>query len=60
MPDSLFQYVEQRTERRNYGSVSEYVRDLIRNDQRKFEEQQVEQMEREVRYHREVIGRQYK
>ena len=59
MPQSLYSYVEQRAERSNFGSVSEYVRDLIRKDERQYEEKQVEQLERELRYHRDVLGQRY-
>lgn len=32
LPDSLKQYVDQQVEAAGYGSSSEYVRDLIRQD----------------------------
>ncbi len=35
LPDTMGNYVRQRVKQRSYGSVSEYVRDLIRNDQKR-------------------------
>lgn len=34
MPDNLKDYVQQRVALGGYGSTSEYIRDLIRSDQR--------------------------
>ncbi len=33
LPETMGNYVRQRVKQRDYGSVSEYVRDLIRKDQ---------------------------
>lgn len=57
MPNMLYLFVEQRTEYRNFGSVSEYIRDLIRKDQQDCERQQAEHVERELLYRREVLGK---
>ncbi len=59
MTQSLYSYVDERSRRSGFGSVSEYVRDLIRTDQRRHEEKLEERMDREVRYHRDVLGKQY-
>lgn len=57
MPDSLFHYASRRAVERSFGSVSEYVRDLIRKDQRQSEELEIKKMESEALYHREVMAR---
>ena len=56
MPNMLYLFVEQRTEHRNFGSVSEYMRDLIRKDQQQCERQQAEHVDRDLRYRRDVLG----
>ena len=33
LPESLREYIDQRVESGNYGNTSEYLRDLIRQDQ---------------------------
>ena len=49
MPESMRKFIEQRVGGGNYGSVSEYIRELIRRDQNlmrrtsQFEPQQSEQ-----------------
>ena len=50
MPNSLYTFVDERSRLCGYGSISEYVRSLIRADQRRVEEQREERMERELRY----------
>ena len=50
MPDELRLYLVKRSKDRAYGSVSEYVRDLIRNDQEKYLAKIDEQIDREARY----------
>jgi len=37
LPDQLKAFVEAQADRGAYGSTSEYVRDLIRRDQERFE-----------------------
>jgi len=34
LPESLREYIDQRVRSGEYGNTSEYLRDLIRNDQR--------------------------
>ena len=59
MPGSLYGWVTEREKHRRYGSVSEYVRDLIREDVKRVEAKQEEQMDREARYHRDVLSPHY-
>lgn len=33
LPDSLKDFVDEQVARRNYGSTSEYIRELVRRDQ---------------------------
>ena len=35
LPDSMRDYIEQQVKADGYGSVSEYIRDLIRQDQKR-------------------------
>lgn len=42
LPESLKTFVDQRLE--GYGSVSEYVRELIRADQKRVEEERLEML----------------
>lgn len=42
LPRSLKQYVQSRVDEGGYGSVSEYVRELIRADQRRKAEERVD------------------
>ncbi len=59
MPDELRLYLVKRLKDRAYGSVSEYVRDLIRNDQEKYLAKIDEQIDREARYLREKRVQRY-
>lgn len=38
LPESMRAFVESKVERRGYGTISEYLRDLIREDERKESE----------------------
>lgn len=42
LPESMKSYVRERVAEGGYGSVSEYVRDLIRADQRRRAEERVD------------------
>ncbi len=44
LPETMKTFVEERLENNGYGSVSEYVRDLIREDQKKREEEKLERL----------------
>jgi antitoxin ParD1/3/4 len=44
LPDSMRAYVAQRVESGQYGNTSEYVRDLIRQDQRAQEVKRLQAM----------------
>lgn len=44
LPDAMKTFVEERLETDGYGTVSEYVRDLIRDDQKKREEAKLERL----------------
>lgn len=44
LPETMKTFVEERLENNGYGSVSEYVRDLIREDQKKREEEKLEKL----------------
>jgi antitoxin ParD1/3/4 len=44
LPETMKTFVEERLELDGYGSVSEYVRDLIRDDQKKREETKLERL----------------
>lgn len=57
MPESLRNYLSNRSKDSGYGSVSEYVRDLIRADQRRHIAQANEQIERRMRYEEQMRGR---
>jgi len=57
MPESLRNYLSNRSKESGYGSVSEYVRDLIRADQRRHIAQANEQIERRMRYEEQMRGR---
>jgi len=39
LPDSMRQFVEEKISRDGYGTISEYVRELIRSDQRSEQSQ---------------------
>jgi len=42
LPDSLREFVERRTEEQGYGTVSDYLRDLILKDQTRQGEDRLE------------------
>lgn len=42
LPESMKEYVQERVSEGGYSSVSEYVRDLIRADQRRKTEERVD------------------
>jgi antitoxin ParD1/3/4 len=42
LPDPLNAFVDAQVESGRYGSVSEYVRDLIRNDERRKAQEKLE------------------
>lgn len=44
LPETMKTFVEERLQKNGYGSVSEYVRDLIREDQKKREEEKLERL----------------
>ena len=43
LPGSLKQYVKERVTEKQYGNVSEYIRALIRRDQKQQQEERLEQ-----------------
>jgi len=42
LPDSMKAFVDERLSKDGYGTVSEYVRELIRADQKRREEEKLE------------------
>ncbi len=44
LPETMKIFVEERIESDGYGTVSEYVRDLIREDQKRREEEKLEKL----------------
>jgi len=44
LPDTMKTFVEERLEMDGYGTVSEYVRELIREDQKKREQEKLERL----------------
>jgi antitoxin ParD1/3/4 len=44
LPDSLKKYVKERVDEERYGTQSDYVRSLIREDQKRHDENKLEQM----------------
>lgn len=44
LPEQMKNFVEERLESGGYGSVSEYVRELIREDQKRREEEKLEKL----------------
>jgi antitoxin ParD1/3/4 len=44
LPDSLKEYVKERVEEENYSTPSDYMRSLIREDQKRRDEKRLEQM----------------
>lgn len=57
MPESMYAYVEKVSRGKEFGSVSEYFRDLVRNDKRQRDQLRSERMDREVRYSETFHGR---
>lgn len=44
LPDTMKAFVDERLEIDGYGSVSEYVRELIRNDQKRRDAEKLEKL----------------
>ena len=44
LPDTMKSFVEERLTSDGYGTASEYVRELIREDQKKREEEKLEKL----------------
>ncbi len=44
LPDSLKSFVEERLDLDGYGTASEYIRELIRADQKRREEEKLEKL----------------
>jgi antitoxin ParD1/3/4 len=44
LPDPLKEFVDHQIAEGRYGSVSEYIRDLIRNDERRKAEERLESL----------------
>lgn len=44
LPESMKAYVDERVEQDEYGTASEYIRDLIRSDQRTRAHRQLERV----------------
>jgi antitoxin ParD1/3/4 len=44
LPASMKEFVDERVEHDEYGTASEYIRELIRNDQRLREEKRLERV----------------
>ena len=44
LPDSMKKYVKERVDEERYGTQSDYVRSLIRDDQKRHDENKLEQM----------------
>ncbi|HWZ52530.1 MAG TPA: type II toxin-antitoxin system ParD family antitoxin [Granulicella sp.] len=44
LPESMKQYVEEQVEAGEYGSASEYIRELVRADQKRHAKAQLEQV----------------
>ena len=42
LPEAMKTFVEERLERDGYGTVSEYIRELIRADQKRREQEKIE------------------
>ena len=42
LPETLREYVENRVEEEGFGSVSEYIRQLVREDQKRKEQEKLE------------------
>ena len=48
MPESLRNYLSNRSKESGYGSVSEYVRDLIRRDKERAEREAFDRLKAEL------------
>ncbi len=59
MPESLRLYMVKRSKESGYGSVSEYVRDLVRTDQQRYLAKIDEGIDRERSHYREMRERRY-
>jgi antitoxin ParD1/3/4 len=44
LPDSLKEYVNERVEEEHYSNASDYMRSLIREDQKRRDQKKLEQM----------------
>lgn len=44
LPETMKTFINERVETDGYGTVSEYVRDLIRDDQKRREEDKLEKL----------------
>jgi antitoxin ParD1/3/4 len=44
LPDSMRAFVDERLESDGYGTASEYVRDLIRADQKRHDDERLEEL----------------
>ena len=44
LPDSMKSFVDERLANDSYGSASEYVRELIRSDQKRVEQEKLERV----------------
>ncbi len=44
LPDSMKSFIDERLAHEGYGSASEYVRELIRADQKRKEEEKLEKL----------------
>lgn len=42
LPDTMRDYIEEQVKKGGYGSVSEYIRDLVRQDQKQKAQQHLE------------------
>ncbi len=44
LPDSMQEFIGKQVEHRGYSSVSDYMRDLVRADQKRIAKEELEQM----------------
>lgn len=44
LPDSLKEFVKHRVEEEHYSNASDYIRALIREDQKRWDQERLEQM----------------
>jgi putative addiction module antidote protein, CC2985 family len=44
LPDSMRAFVDERLESDGYGTASEYIRDLIRADQKRHDDERLEEL----------------